>query len=269
MVNDPDDRESAEETPEKPGVSIGSVCSAALKAAGRWLPRLGLYLFMVAMPLVVTGYPAYRIASHLAAYPAAKTVEARLDKIDVEDVREPDRHFDVIFSFTGTDGKKYTAILPKPWPSPGLQRKLDARYRDIDLFTLHLAPDGKVLMEEELARDSFAALTALMGLILAATVMYFMLRHRLARRMPDMLSAASIATTKSVVIGQSITLAVAALFLILVQYSPLLVPIPLYLGAYWGIALTLCLSLRLLVFENPRAIPPAKNDIAKLIAKAR
>lgn len=277
MAIDPDDRQPETAAPPvKPAFSIRAAGQAAVRAVGRFLPRLGLHLFLIAMPVLILGYPALQITSRLLDYEAAETFEAALVRIDIKDMRDPDRksslfgstrHFDVVFSFAGEKGRQYIAVVQKSWPSPGLRRKLEAQYPTGDLHTLHRTPGNQILMESELAKDAFAGLTALMGLLFAASLMYYLLRSRLASRMPSVLSRASAATAKSVVFGQLTSLLLAALFVPIIGLSPVLVPSWLYLGAYGAIALTLCLSLRLLVFEDAPALS-GQNDIAKHIAKA-
>lgn len=277
MADDPDDLQAeAEATPVKPAFSIRATARSAAQAAGRFLPRLGLHLFLIAVPVLILGYPALQIASRLLDYAATETFEATLVRIDIRDVRDPDkkssllgshRHFDVVFSFAGEQGKQYLAIIQKSWPSPGLRRRLEAQYPPGDVHTLRRTSGNQILMESEVAKDSFAGMTTLMGLLFAASLLYYLLRSRLASRMPSVLPRASAATAKSVVFGQLITLLLAALFVPIIGLAPILVPPWLYFGAYGAISLILCLSLRLLVFENAPAASEA-NDIAKRIAKA-
>lgn len=277
MADDLDDQQAeAEATPAKPAFSIRAAGQAAAGAVGRFLPRLGLHLFLIALPVLMLGYPAFQIASRLLDYEAADTFEATLVRIDILDVRNPekqssllgsDRHYDVVFSFDGVNGQKHVAIIQKSWPSPGLRRKMEAQYPPGELYTLHRMPGHQILMESEVAKDAFTGLTALMGLLFAATLMYYLLRSRLASRLPSYLSSASAATAKSVVFGQLIVLLLAALFVPIIGLSPVLVPSLLYLGAYGTIALILCLSLRLLVFEDTPALS-GENDIPKRVAKA-
>lgn len=275
MVNDTDDQQAeAETTPGKPAFSIRTSGLAAIGAVGRLLPRLGLHLFLIALPLLTLAYPAFQIASRLLDFEAADTFEATLVRIEIRDVRDPDkksslfgpeRHYDVVLSFAGEQGQKYIAIVQKSWPSPGLRRKMEAQYPPGDLYTLHRTPDQQILMESEVAKDTFAGLTALMGLLFAATLLYYMLRSRLASRMPAFLVPASTATARSVVVGQLVVLLLVALLVPVIALAPVVVPSLLFLGAYGAIALILCLSMRLLVFEDP---PAKTNDLPKNVAKA-
>lgn len=275
MVNDTDDQQAKEATtPDKPAFSIRTLGPAAIGALGRLLPRLGLHLFLIALPLLTLSYPAFEIASRLLDFDAADTLEGTLVHIDIRDVRDPEkksslfghqRHYDVALTLAGDKGQDYIAIVQKSWPSPGLRRKMEAQYPTGDLYTLYRMPDRQILMESEVARDTFAGLTALMGLLFAATLFYYMLRSRLASRMPAFLVPASAATTKSLLFGQLVALLVAALFVPVIGLAPVVVPPLLFLGAYGAMALILCLSMRLLVFEEP---PAKTNDLPKNVAKA-
>jgi len=268
--------EETETASAKQAFSIQSASKALFDATGRFLPKLGLHLFLIMLPVGIAFYPAYLIASRLADYQKAETIEGSLVRIAIDDVRDPDRsasvfgsnrHFNIVFTFDAGAGRTYLAAQQEPWPAPGLRRNLDAQYATGDLHTLYLLPGKKVVMEEEVAKDSFLRHTSLMGIALGATLLYYMLKGRLAKRWPSQLSGPSMAMAKSVILGQAIALLIASMFIAIVHVSPILVPTWLYLGAYGVLTVLLCLSLRLLVFEDPPP-PAATNEPAKRIAKA-
>ena len=279
MADEPKDQENQEEAaaPDKPkGVSIGSILLGMLKAIGSFLPRLGLYLFMIIIPLIITGYPAYLVASRLVDYSAAKIVEeAEFTAIDIKRVRHADDgslffkskgHTEVTLFFKTGPGERYFSVLEMPWVAPGLRREMNEQYQAGDLFTLYLLPDEEVVTDEEMTKDSLIRLTSLMGLIFIASVLLVLIRIRLSATVSDILPAASTATANSIIFGQLITLMIAAALTAVVTFQPIFVPniLILYLGAYWGIAALLSLSLRLLLFENPPPEPvPEKSDDSK------
>ena len=279
MADEPKDLEEAVvPAPDKPkGFSIGAIFLGVFKAIGNFLPRLGLYLFMIMIPLIITGYPAYTIASRLVDYSTAKTVEdAEFTGIDIKRVRHVDDdessffkskgHTEVTLFFKTENGKKYFSVLKRSWVAPGLKRKMKELYAAGDLFTLYLLPDNEVVTDEEMIKDSLIRLTSLMGLIFLASALFVPIRIRLSTTLPDILPAASTATANSILWGQLITLLIAAALTALFAFQPVYVPniLIVYLGAYWGIAALLSLSLRLLLFEDSPPKPaPEKSDDSK------
>lgn len=278
MAIDLDDREpdaDAESTPAQSAFSIRSAVPALRAAAGRWLPTLGLHIFLIILPLIIVFYPAYLVAARLADYQKATTIEATFIRVTIEDVRPSDRsasllgsnrHFNIEFTFDAGHGKTYLSTQQKSWPAPGLRKDLEAQYAAGDRHTLYLLPDKKTVMEEVVAKDAFLRHTGLMAILLCATLLYYLLKSRLASRWPSQLPTPSRAMAKSVLLGQTIALLIASMFIAIVEISPILVPTWLYLCAYGVLALLLGLSLRLLVFEEPPT--PIKNDLAGRIAKA-
>lgn len=278
MAIDLDDREPDADTgsaPAKSAFSIRSAVPALRAAAGRCLPKLGLHIFLIVLPIIILFYPAYLVASRLADYQKATTIEATFTGVTIEDVRLSDRsasllgsnrHFNIVFTFDAGQGKTYLSTQQKSWPAPGLRKDLEAQHAAGDRHTLYLLPDKKAVMEEVVAKDAFLRHTGLMATFLCATLLYYLLKSRLASRWPSQLSTPSRAMAKSVLLGQTIALLIASMFIAIVEIAPIMVPTWLYLCAYGVLALLLCLSLRLLVFEDPPI--PIKNDPAGHIAKA-
>jgi len=275
---DLDDREpdaDAESAPAQSAFSIRSAVSALRAAAGRCLPKLGLHIFLIALPIIILFYPAYLVASRLADYQKATTIEATLIRVTIEDVRPSDRstsllgssrHFNIEFTFDAGQGKTYLSTQQKSWPAPGLRKDIEAQHAAGDLHTLYLLTDKNAVMEEVVAKDAFRRHTCLMAIFLCATLLYYLLKSRLTSRWPSQLSTPSPAMAKSVLLGQTIALLIAFMFIAIVDISPIMIPTWLYLCAYGVLALLFCLSLRLLVFEDPPI--PIKNDLAGRIAKA-
>jgi hypothetical protein len=268
VVEDP--KKENEETPpaaETPkGFSlINNSGLKVIKAVGALLPRMGLFLFISAIPLIIVAYPAYLIAPRLLDYPAATIVQAKLAGVEVKTIDSNDdqasflkakRYIAVDFSFEDGSGKKYITAVKKSWPSPGLKRKLDNQYEVGATYTLYLLEDKSVVLDEEVAKDKILRLTMLMGLFFVASVLLFLLWHRLVGRKPDILPGYPDAMAKSIMLGQLITLLLSAALAAMVAYSPtMVVPELMYLGAYGGLFVLLSLSLRLLVFEKKQ--PPA------------
>lgn len=259
--------------PAKPAFSLRALAGPLLGSC----TKFGLYTFLALLATLIIAYPAYLLIAPLHGYANAVSLEATLQRIEIHDVRDTEkpmfgsnRHFDIVFSFAAQNKKTYTATMHQPWPAPGLRRKLEGQYSTGESYTLYRTSNGKLLLEDHMAVDTFLRLNALMGLILLASLVYYPLKLRLAARMRAQLGTPSTATAKSVLLGQLLTLMVACIFGLLVYAAPMLVPIWLYLGAYWTLTLLLCLSLRLLVFEDPPPPPPPsdKNDLLKRIAKA-
>lgn len=278
MAIDLDDREpdaDAESAPAQSAFSISSAVPALRAAAGRGLPKLGLHIFLIVLPIIVFFYPAYLVASRLADYRNATTIEATFIRVTIEDVRSSDRgaslsgsnrHFNIEFTFDAGQGKTYLSTQQKSWPAPGLRKDIEAQYAAGDRHTLYLLPGKQVVMEEVVAKDAFLRHAGLMAILLCATLLYYLLKSRLASRWPSQLSTPSRAMAKSVLLGQTIALFIASMLIAIVEISPIMVPTWLYLCAYGAFALLICLSLRLLVFEDPPI--PIKNDLARHIAKA-
>lgn len=265
----------AEAPAAKPGFSLAATGHALLTAIGHGLPRIGLHLFLLLMPAVLASYPAYLLIDRLADYAVAPTLEAALTRFTINDVRDPDRsaslfgssrYYDIQFTFEA-NGKRYAATQQKSWPAPGLRRNLEAIYAPGDLHTLHFLNGGTIRMEEDVARDAILRQTGLAGLLLLACLCYYLLKMRLAPRWPALQGKPSPAMVKSVLLGQTLALVLAVTLAALIQLIPLLIPTWLYLGAYGSLALLLCLSLRLLVFEDPPPPPPVTNESPRRAAK--
>lgn len=275
-VESPEPPADGEASPAKPAFSLRALAGPWLGSCGKLLARFGLYAFLVLLATLIIAYPAYLLVAPLHGYAEAERFEATLQRIDIHDIRDTEkplfgsnRHFDIVFSFAAQGKKTYLATVHQSWPAPGLRRKLEGQYSAGESYTLYRVAGGELLLEDRMAVDTFLRLTALMGLILLASLVYYPLKLRLAGRMRAQLGTPSTATAKSVLLGQLLALLIASAFSLLIYAAPLVVPIWLYLGAYWMLALLLCLSLRLLVFEDPPPPPsPEKNELAKRIAKA-
>lgn len=265
------------ENPEKtePAVPADAPKKLQIKAAGAamvhalgWLlPRLGLYLFMLAAPLVIVGYPAYMLVERLAAYAAAETVEAEFVDMEISKIRDLDNksalfkskgHIDVLLTFKAKDGKTYVSVLEKPWTSPGLKGKMEDQYQAGDPYTLYRMGDGTVHIDEDVAKDNFLLLTLLMGLVFIAYGLFALIRKRLSTQQPEIVHRATSATAKSLLVAQAVALLVAAFMAAVLAYQPVFIPDLLYLGGYWGIVVFLAISLRLLVFQPTPPEPVAE-----------
>lgn len=275
MENEQDNQEkAADPTPETSGVAkrISAQMLARGRAVGQALPRLGLFAFILLTPLLITGYPAYFVTAKLLDYAAATTVEAKLNDIEIKTVTTDGRdsslfsdrrHIEVAYSFRAENRKHYVAIQRVSWPAPGLQRKMDQMYEPGDTFILYLMPNEDILLDQEVAKDSFLWLTALMGLIFAAFTLFFLEWKRLYRLKPNVMPPVPLATAKSIGIGQLTALILAIVQAVIVAHAPVTIPIAVYLGIYWGVVIFLSLLLRLLLFENPVAEPEPEQDQAK------
>lgn len=277
MAETPKDQQpapEAETTPAHPGGRLAGMTSAAIKgakAAGGLLQKAGLYLFIVLLPLAITGYPAYLIVHELAQSADATTVEATLTDIDINRVPDGETdfflikskgHTNVTLSFQGKDGRKYRTVIEKPWTAPGLRKQMDTQYRDQETFTLYLTKDGKAQIDEQVAGTRMTLLSLLMALVLLASAMAIFLRHRLADRMPSLVSHESAANSRSIIYGQLTSLLAAFAFTVLMYYAPepVVVSNTIFLGIYWGVAVLVGISLRLLVFQNPSPPPPEPEE---------
>lgn len=275
MENEQEHQEKAADTvPETPGVAkrISAQMLARGRAVGQALPRLGLFAFILLTPLLITGYPAYFITAKLLDYAAATTVEAKLKDIEIKTVTAEGRdtslfsdrrHIEVVYSFRAENRKNYVAIQHVSWPAPGLQRKMDHLYEPGDTFILYLMPNDDILLDQDVAKDSFLWLTALMGLIFAAFTLFFLEWKRLYRLKPNVMPPVPLATAKSLGIGQLTALILAIVQAMIVAHAPVTIPIAAYLGIYWGVVIFLSLLLRLLLFENPAPEPEPEQDPAK------
>lgn len=252
--------QAGESGPDKPKGRFASLATLAHKFAGGAkiaLPKLGLYLFMVILPLLVIAYPAYLLSSRLVAYGAASTVDATLVDLEVNRVQNAEGshasgkgHTEVLLKFRDEAGKRHVATLQLPWSVPGLRRELEDQYEKGDGYTLYLLPDGTVATDDMVGKDNFLRLTGLVALAFVAYLLYFMIRLRLASRMPDLLHLPSMATAKSLIFGQLIVLVLAVVFTAIISVRPVFVPAPAFLGAYFGLVACLALSLRLLLFQD-------------------
>jgi hypothetical protein len=265
----PEQTEQAVPADKSKKFQIRVVGAAIIHALGRLLPRLGLYFFMLAAPLAIVGYPAYKVAERLADYSTANTLEAGFAGMEINKVKDLDNksawfkskgHIDVLLSFKAKDGKTYISVLKKPWTSPGLKGKMEEQYQEGEIYTLYQTGDGGVHAEEDVAKDNFFMLTLLMGLVFIAYVLFVLIRKRLSTQQPEMVHLASSATAKSIIAAQSVALLVAAVLTGVVAYQPIFIPNLLYLGCYWGAVVFLAISLRLLVFQPVHPEPVAKEQ---------
>lgn len=227
---------------------------------------------MLALPLLLVAYPAWRIAARMLDYSAASTVEAKLTAIDIRTVEigqdqaslfEARKHYDVVFDFEDDKEKQYAAMAEMSWPAPGLKRRLEDEYPAGDTYTLYLLPDQSVAMDAMVTRDSTYRLTGLMSLVFVASALFFMLWKRLARRWPSAMPRFPAATEKSIMLGQLIALVVAGLLAVAISFNPLAINTWLYAGGYWGLVAFISLSLRLLVFADIAAAPAADHGKKK------
>lgn len=264
-----DQQPAAEEktAPAQPGrlVRVKTAAIKGLKATGGLLQKSGLYLFMVFLPLVITGYPAYLMVRDLAQSAEATIVEATLADIDINKVPDDESgfplfrskgHTDVILTFKGADERSYQVVIERPWTAPGLRKQMETKYGDRESFTLYQAKDGTVQIDEQVAGTRMTLLSILMALVLLASGIAIFLRHRLADRMPSLVSHESAANSRSIIYGQLMALMVTFIFTVIMHYTPLVISNLEFLGAYWGLAILVGISLRLLVFQNPPPPPP-------------
>lgn len=261
----------AETAPPLPSklVRVKAAATKGLKAMGGLLQKSGLYLFMLFLPLAMTGYPAYLIVRDLLQSASATTVEATLADIDINKIQEAESRFllfkskghtDVTLLFKGVDGRKYRAVIEMPWTAPGLRKQMEAKYSDRESFTLYLSKDGTVQLDEQVAGTRMTLLSLLMALALFASMVAIFLRHRLANRMPSLVTHESAANSRSIIYGQLIALVVTFVFTVIMHYTPMVISNSIFLGAYWGVAVLIGVSLRLLVFQNPPPPPPEPEE---------
>jgi hypothetical protein len=261
--------EASESVPSKPTTSLAKHFGGALRTVGHFIPKLLLFLFMLILPLALIAYPAWRISARLIDFSVAKTVEAELKEIDIRVVElgqdqaslfEARKHYDVVFYLKGDGGKTYASTLEMSWPEAGLKRKLENQYPAGEKYTLYLMPDQSIELDDVMAKNSIYRLTGLMGLVYVAFAVFFMLWKRLAHRWPALSLRFPSATVKSFMVGQFVSLAMAALLAALVSFSLLTIPILLYIGVYWGLVIFISLTLRLLVFESPPEREPVPEE---------
>lgn len=241
---------------------LKTAATAAMHKLGGVLPRLGLYLFMLAAPCLIVAYPGYLLFERLAVYAHAQPVEVEFVTMEIDKVRDDDEsglfrsrgHIDVKLTFKAEDGKAYVAVLEKPWISPGLKGKMEDQFQPGDPNVLYRMPNGKFLLEEEVAKDNLLLLTLFMGLVFVGTLVFVGIRKRLSVQQPEIVHPAFTATAKSIIAAQGTALLISLLLSGLIFYQPVFIPDLLYLGAYWGIVIFLAISLRLLVFEPPHPV---------------
>lgn len=269
----PSDPPPATETETAPGklTSATAMAVRGLKATGGLMQKAGVYLFMLLLPLVVVGYPAYLLVLELEQSAATATVEATLSTIDIQRVKDDGSGYflfkskgytEVTLSFKGADGRNYRTFIEKPWTAPGLRKQMEAKYGDQESFTLYLTKEGKAQLGEQVASTRMTLLSLLMLLVLFVTVTAIFLRHRLAERIPSLVSHESAANARSIIYGQLTAQMLAFVFAVLMYYvpEPVVVSGPIFLGVYWGVAMLTGLSLRLLVFQNPPPPPPEPEE---------
>lgn len=239
------------------------------RAIGHTLPRLGLFLFILLTPLLVTGYPAYYIADKLLDYAAATSIEATLKDIEVTTVtaegREGSlfsdrRHIEVSYTFRTEDRRELVAVQHESWPAPGLARKLDNLYEPGDPFVLYRMPNGQLRLDQEVAKATFLWLTGLMALAFLGSTLFFLEWKRLHRLKPAIMPTAPLATAKSLGIAQLVALSIACVQAVVIAHAPITVPMGLYLGIYLGVVAFLTVLLRLLVFESAPVAAAAPQE---------
>lgn len=271
-----DNIEQAQETatdpaaqPATPGAA--SRVTAFLKqrslSMGRALPRLGLFLFILLTPLLITGYPGYYIGTKLLDYAAASTIEAQLKGFEITTVTAESRdtalfserrHIEVSYTFSTDERREIIAVQQVSWPAPGLSRKLESMYEPGDPFVLYRMPNQTILIDQDVAKATFLWLTGLMALVFFASTLFFLEWKRLNRLKPGIMPPVPLATAKSIGIAQLAALIIAGVQAVIVAHAPITIPMGLYLGIYWGVVIFLSLLLRLLVFESTPA--PAKPE---------
>jgi len=277
-LEDPVQNQQTDATPAE-DVPKGNIRLEVARLARKLMPKFGLLLFALAIPIALGSYPAYVLSSGLVNNASAQVVPARLTSVDLRTINnsgvepglfESRRHIEVTFSFTAARGGEYVSVVRKPWPSPGLKRKLAEEYAPGSEVMLYLYADKTVLMEEDVARDTVVRLTSLMGLLLVSSTLAFLIWRRLAARMPNLLPGFPEATFKSIFYGQISTLLLAGLMMGLLFIRPVLIPATWYLGAYLGLAVLLSLSLRMLVFveEAAMATEPEEDGNTKTLRPA-
>lgn len=256
-------QEAETEAPPPASGRLAGLGRGAIKALGHFLPKLGLFLFIIAVPVLLAAYPAWILSAHLLDYSRASTIEAELTAIDIRTVEigqdqaspfEARKHYDVVFHFKGDKGQQYAAIAELSWPQSGLKRKLNSQYVIGDPYTLYLLPNNTVAIDEMVATSSYYRLTGLMGLAFLGSALFFMLWKRLAHRLPATMPGFPAAMQKSLMLGQLVALLLAGLLAVAITYQPLVIGAWLFVGGYWGLTAFLALSLRLLVFED--TVPP-------------
>lgn len=261
---EPEDRAPAGEHPPAAPSRLKTGTKAAFHWLGALLPRLGLYLFMLAAPLLLVAYPAYLLVEPLIAYAQAEPIEVEFVDLDMTKVRDDaDKsgwlksrgHIEVRLRFKAEDGKLHVALLEKPWISPGLKGRLADEYQPGDPNVLHRMADGSIHLEEEVAKQNTLLLTLLMGLAFIATLIFVLIRKRLAVQQPEIVHLGFTATSKSVLAAQGVALLLSFLLTGLIFYQPVFIPDAFYLVGYWGLVVFLAISLRLLVFEPPHPAP--------------
>lgn len=235
---------------------------------GKWLPRLGLFVFVLMLPALVIGYPGYLGATRLIDFVTSEQVTAKLSGIDLNTV-EPSgdqegffkekRHIEVSFHFKMADGKRMVAKASHSWPSPGLKRKLEEQYEIGEEYTLYMTKLNGIMTEEDAAIKMFYWMTALMALVMLGSAMMLMIWVRLLSKVPDVLPTISSATVRSLIYGQLIALFIAMAMSVIISQRPTVIPPVLYFGAYAGVALLMVLALRLLAFGVVSA-PPEKAE---------
>jgi hypothetical protein len=267
LEDEQSDSEAEVAVPAQPsrGQRLAGVGRGMALGLGRLIPRMALFVFMIIIPLSIISYPAWRIAEKLLEYAQASTVEAKLVSIEAHQVElgqdqvsllEARKHFDVVFMLKGDQDKIYAAVAEMSWPQPGLTRRLEAKYPIGESYTLYLLPNQSIEMEDTVAGESLTRLTGLMGLVWVASTLFFMLWSRLSHRLSKYVPRFPRALERSLLVGQLIPLVLAGGMCIVNSFNPLVINIWLFVGIYWGLALVLALSLRLLVFENPPPPPP-------------
>lgn len=233
------------------------------------LSKFGLFVFMLFLPGMLLSYPAYLTGARLWEYQAARVVEAKLERIEINTVEhdqdrsswlESRKHIDITFYFTSARGEKLASVSEHGWPAPGLKRRLQEQYQPGDEFSLYILPDQSIVKDIDLAVSQFYRMTILMGLLFLASLMATMIWKRLLHQMPQSLPEFPQAGLNSFLTAQAIVLLVATLFSWINSFSTMLVPNTWYLAVYWGMTGLLTLTLRLLVFTPPPVPAPVATQ---------
>lgn len=250
---------------------FAAVGRGAAKSAGSAALRGMLLLFMAILPLALIAYPAWRLSERLVEYAQASTVEAEFTGMDIRTVEinqdqtslfEARKHIDVVFYFKGQKGQQLASVAEMSWPAPGLKRKLQNQYQAGDKYTLYLLPSHAIEIDDMVAKDLFYRLTGLMALVFLGSAVFSMLWKRLSHRMPTRVPRFPVASIKSLMFGQLISLVVAGAFGAMIYFNPLAINLWLFVGAYWGLVAFISLSLRLLVFDAPPPAPEPQPEEA-------
>lgn len=259
MEDPAEEQKSEQEAPAEVGrlQKLRAGLAGTGKFFGRLIPRLGLFALILILPALLVGYPGYLAVTNLMDYTTAGQLNAKLTDIEVNTVEQSGdqegffkakRHIEAVFHFETEDKKKFDSKVIHSWPSPGLKRKLGEQYEVGETYTLYQTKLNDVLTEEAVAIKMFSWMTSLAGLLLLASSLMLMLWKRLLNKVPDVLPEISSALVQSLIYGQLIAIVIALAMTVIISQRPMVVPPVLFFSAFFGIALLMVLSLRLLAF---------------------